>query len=200
MGGVAKCWTSAWNVPSHSSIHSKFCFPFLIRSKKGMHLSVDLEMNLLKTVTFPSRLCTCFMVLRVSRFRIVQIFSGLASIPRALTMDPGNFQMRLWSDTSTEWDSFGIVGGRRTLFPSLWRNLWTVATSRTYCPRTPPWSSNLVSEHSIHEPLTGCLSVLKSGRHDFVAIEPHIDNEVYMFLVRQVHWYLIVTGIRFHER
>ena len=61
MGGVDICFFIAWNATSHSSVHSNFVFP-RSKLKKGTHLPVDFEMNLLSAAILPVRLCTslCF--------------------------------------------------------------------------------------------------------------------------------------------
>ena len=79
-----------WNAASDSSVHSIFLFP-RSRLKKGTHLSVNFEMNMLSAAILPVRLYTslCFLGegMPISAF----ILSGLASMPRTLTINPRNF-------------------------------------------------------------------------------------------------------------
>lgn len=54
-GGSLKYWFSSWNAALHSSVQTKAYFRVL---KKGRHLSVALEMNLLRVVILPVSDCT----------------------------------------------------------------------------------------------------------------------------------------------
>ncbi|KAM2706140.1 hypothetical protein EV1_035261 [Malus domestica] len=78
------------NALAHSSVHVMyFLFP-LSALKKGAHMSVALEMNLVKAATLPVRLWMSFEVIGYFMSRIALIFSGLASMPRWLIMKPKN--------------------------------------------------------------------------------------------------------------
>ena len=62
----------------HSSVHSN---AFLRTLKNGNHLSVALEINLLRATTRPVKDWTSLMLCRGFISRIALIFSGFASIP-----------------------------------------------------------------------------------------------------------------------
>ena len=66
----------------------KACFKVL---KKGRHLSVALETNLLRAVAFPVRDCTSLIVFEEDISRMALTFSGFASIPLCDTMKQRNF-------------------------------------------------------------------------------------------------------------
>ena len=57
-----------------------------------MHLSMALEMNLLRVATHLVRLYTSLVLLRDRVSIRACIFSGLASMPHWLTINPRNFQ------------------------------------------------------------------------------------------------------------
>ena len=80
---------SALNAYSHLSSHKNLLLSFN-ESKKEMHLSVALEMNLLRVATLSIRLCTSLVLLRDRISIRAYIFSGLASMPRWLTINPRN--------------------------------------------------------------------------------------------------------------
>ena len=90
IGGFFKCVFSCWKACSHSSIHSDFLLPRRML-KKGMHLSVARDINLFSAATQPVRLCTSLCLRGEGMFIKALILAGLASIPRALTMNPRNF-------------------------------------------------------------------------------------------------------------
>ena len=90
IGGVDMCFFIAYNAASHSSVHSNFLFP-RSKLKKGTNLSVDFEMNLLSAAILPVRLCTSLCFLGEGMSISALILSGLASMPRALTINPKNF-------------------------------------------------------------------------------------------------------------
>jgi hypothetical protein len=56
-----------------------------------MPFSPSLDMNLLKAAIHPVSLCTFFCDRGASILMMASIFSGLASIPWWLTMNPSNF-------------------------------------------------------------------------------------------------------------
>ena len=63
------------------------CFNVL---KKGRHLSVTLEMNLLRAATLPVSFWTSLMVLGEAISMMAYTFSRFASIPLWDTMNPKN--------------------------------------------------------------------------------------------------------------
>lgn len=89
-GGFAKCDFSCWKACSHSSVHSNFLLPRR-RLKNGMHLSVARHINLLSAATRPIKLCTSLCLRGEGMSIKALIFAGLASMPRALTINPKNF-------------------------------------------------------------------------------------------------------------
>ena len=73
---------------SHSSVQTKACFKVL---KKGRHLSVALETNLFRAVTFPVRDYSSLIVFGEDILRMAFTFSRFASIPLYDTMKLRNF-------------------------------------------------------------------------------------------------------------
>ena len=59
--------------------------------KKGRHLFVALETNLLRAATLPVSDCTSLIVFGEDISRIALTFSGFASIPLHDTINPRNF-------------------------------------------------------------------------------------------------------------
>ena len=88
-GGVLRYYLSSSKAIQHSSIHSKL-FICLITLKKGRHLLVDREINLLRAAMRLAKRCTSFVVQGGYMSKMAQTFSGFASIPRHETMNPRN--------------------------------------------------------------------------------------------------------------
>ena len=78
------------NACSHLSSHKNLLLSFN-ESKKRRHLSVTLEMNLLRAATLPVRLWTSFVLVGDRMSIRAYIFSRLPSIPLWLTMKLRNF-------------------------------------------------------------------------------------------------------------
>ena len=72
----------------HSFVQTKACFKVL---KKGRHLFVTLEMNLLRATTLPVRDYTSSIIFGANISRIALIFFVFASIPLCDTMELRNF-------------------------------------------------------------------------------------------------------------
>lgn len=89
-GEFSKCTFNCWKGCSHPSVHSNFLLPGRML-KNGMHLSVARDINLLRDATRPIKLCTSLCLQGEGMSTRALILAGLASMPRALTMNPKNF-------------------------------------------------------------------------------------------------------------
>ena len=87
---LLRYFLSDLNACSHLSSHKNLLLPFN-ESKKGRHLLVTLEINLLRTAILQVKLWTSFVLLEDRMLIRAYIFLGLASIPRWLTIKPRNF-------------------------------------------------------------------------------------------------------------
>ena len=76
-----------------SSPHSMLPQPFS-SLKNGRHFSADLEMNRLSEANLPVNFCTPFFVVGGFIYLIASIFSGFASIPLSVIMQPNNLPLR----------------------------------------------------------------------------------------------------------
>ena len=54
-------------------------------------------------------------------------------------------------------------------------------------------STNLLFEHHIDKKLVGCSCVLETKWHDLVIVEPMVCNEEGVFLIRDMHWDLVIS-------
>jgi len=77
-GGLLRYRLSSWNAASHLSVQAKACFNVL---KKGKHLSVALETNILRAMILPVSFWTSLIVLGDVMLSMACTFSGFASIP-----------------------------------------------------------------------------------------------------------------------
>jgi hypothetical protein len=89
-GGVVKNFFNASRASYASEVHWNLS-TFLSNLLDGKPFSPSLDMNLLKAAMHPVSLCTFFCDRGASILMIASIFSGLASIPRWLTINPSNF-------------------------------------------------------------------------------------------------------------
>ena len=89
IGGFDRKSLSCVNALSASSVHlNLFC---RLRSlKKGSPCSPSLEINRLRAAMQPVSFCTSLMLAGACMFVMADIFSGLASMPRWLMMNPSS--------------------------------------------------------------------------------------------------------------
>ena len=90
MGGWDKYYLSSWNAMTHSSDHSN-SFHLHSRRKKGLHLSVDLDINRFKAAIIPVSFCTSLGFRGGCKLLMALIWSGFTLIPLWLTMYPKKF-------------------------------------------------------------------------------------------------------------
>lgn len=72
-GGLLKYQFSSWKTSSHLLVQTKTYFRVL---KKGKHLSIALEINLLRATILPVSVCLSFMIFREVISSMAYIFSG----------------------------------------------------------------------------------------------------------------------------
>ena len=88
-GGFDRKSLSCVNAFSASSVH--LILSYHLRSlKKGSPRSPSLEMNWLRAAMQPVSFCTSLMLAGACMFVMADIFSGLASMPRWLMMNPSS--------------------------------------------------------------------------------------------------------------
>jgi len=118
--------------------------------------------------------------------KIALHFSGLASMPRWVSMNPRNLPR---STPNTHLSRL-----RRRLY---WRNAVKTAERdlTTIINVYFDTFSHQMTENFVHEPLVGCSGVFEAKRHDSVKIIGVDCNESGLVHVRCDHGDLIVTGI-----
>ena len=123
-GGLFRYSLSDINTCSHLSSHKNLLLPFS-ESKKGRHLSVALEINLLRAATLPVKLWTSFILLGDLMLMRACIFSGLASILQWLTIKPKNF---LEATPNAHFNGFSFIRYLLRIAKELERcTMWSVA-------------------------------------------------------------------------
>ena len=60
-------------------------------------------------------------------------------------------------------------------------------------------SSNLMCKHLVHEPLIRCACIFEAEQHHFIAEDTLVGDERSLFLIRFVHFDLVVTKKGIHE-
>lgn len=89
-GGEARKLLSSSKANWHISVQVKLCI-FYSTSKKGRQCSADLEINLLRAVTWPVSCWTSFLKVGCHISSIARIFSEFASMSCWMTIKPSNF-------------------------------------------------------------------------------------------------------------
>ena len=154
------CW--------HSFIYSN---DFLNVRKKGRHLSVALETNLFNAVILLFRLCTSLTVFGGANSIMSCIFSGLISYPFGI---PWSQELSYCHPKHTlVWIQLHVVRSKGV--EGLSKVAQVVVHPCAFYQHVIHVNlhipSNLVCEHSVHQPLVHGSRVLKSERHHFVAEE-----------------------------
>src|SRR6185312_35331 len=104
---------------AYSLPHSKLPEPFSTL-KNGRNFSADFEMNLFSEANLPVNLCTPFLVVGGFIRLMASIFSGFASIPLSVIMQPNSLPLRT---PKTHFSGFILRPWRRR-FANVSRRSW----------------------------------------------------------------------------
>jgi len=151
--------------------------------------------NVDKEVCRPISLCTSFKFYGFCKSRMVAHLSGLASIPRAVSMNPRNFPVAT-PNTS-------LVGFNLLLYLQIW--LITSMRASTWL-RAPRFDHHVVHvnlysttylllKDFFHKPLIGGPCIFQLEWHNLIIIVNGFADKSRLFLIWMIHGYLVVARI-----
>ena len=183
MGGWDKYRLSSWNATTHSSNHSN-SFHLCSRRKKGLHLSLDLDINRFKAAIISVSFCTSLGFRGGCKLLMALIWSGFTSIPLWVTMYPKNF---LELTPKEHLDAFkrslcflriSKIFARSSHMLEHHFALYNHVIDVNFNVLAQQWL-----EHFSYHPLVGWSCIIQAKRHHFVVIVSNWGNESCLFLI-----------------